>query len=88
MNRIELLEELKKLEEKKQILLENVKALKSAYLNSCRISIKMDTSDFNEKGNSDDFAPDKKLLTLYLEKEISDTEAVIKEKLKQLIPND
>lgn len=77
INRIELVEKLKELEIKKQILNENLEALKSNYFNEGSVSIQIQTSDFNYKGDSTSFKFSKQKMIDFVKAEIADTEVEI-----------
>lgn len=84
MNRLKTVEELKVLEEKREIINENMNALKSSYYKHGSLSLQLKTSDFNYEGCDKSFEFDKNLMLEYLEKELEAVDKKVNMLIKQL----
>lgn len=69
MTRLEKAGELKEIEERLQIVRENIKALDSSYYKECTIRIFVNTEDFKYKGNREDLLVDNDMFYNYLKEE-------------------
>lgn len=70
MDRVEVARTLAETEEQIKVITDNIRAMSSLYYKSGKLSIRIETEDFHDKGSREDYYFSRDLLKEYLEKEL------------------
>ena len=85
INRLEIAENLSKIEKRKAQFEKQLLAMNSEYYKGATIKFKTDTKDFTDKGETEEIVFDSLLMTNYINSEINALQKISDSLIKQLI---